>query len=80
MSSAQPVVFMFPSHPQSSCPLCLRTLASHEVQGRGFRCTRDVVVGRDQQTDLRRARLADVQARVLKVRPWAIDVPEEVVR
>jgi hypothetical protein len=75
-------VFLFPSPTtrDEACPLCRRAIASHAVQGRGFRCTQDVVIGADQCVSLRRERLAQLQTRVLKVSPWAIDVPQVEAR
>jgi hypothetical protein len=71
-------VFMFPAPTQhdACCPLCRRAVAVHRVTGRGFQCVQDVVVGRDQMTAARRARLAQLHTRVLKVHPFGIDVEE----
>ena len=68
-------VFLFPAPTvrEACCPLCHRALALHQVHGRGVRCVQDVVVGRDQLTAARRARLAQLQLRALKVHPWAVD-------
>jgi hypothetical protein len=68
-------VFLFPA-PRSAdrlCPLCLRAVAGHRFTGRGFRCVQDVVVGQDQQIVDRRARLAHLRTRVVKVQPFGID-------
>jgi ribosomal protein L37AE/L43A len=75
-------VFLFPSPTQrdACCPLCHRALAVHRVGHGVVRCDQDIVVGRDQQIQTRRARLAHLQRRVLKVRPWAVDSQEEAVR
>lgn len=74
-------VFMFPGPTTAdrSCPLCLRAVALHRRTARGFACVQDVVVNRDQATADRRARLAQLQLRVLKVQPWNID-QEELAR
>lgn len=69
-------VFLFPaaSACEACCPLCRRAIALHRLTTRGFQCVQDVVIGQDQQTAARRARLAQLQTRVLKVHPFGIDV------
>lgn len=71
-------VFLFPAPTAADrcCPLCRRAVGAHRLTPRGFRCVQDVVVGQDQQLAERRARLAHLQTRVLKVRPFGIDVEE----
>jgi hypothetical protein len=72
-------VFMFPSPTtvDACCPFCRRAVAAHQMTGRGFRCTSDVVIGRDEHAEVRRSRLAQLQrGRALKVHPWAIDITE----
>lgn len=67
-------VFMFPAPTAVDrlCPFCLRAVVLHRLTARGFQCVRDVVVGQDQQAADRRARLAHLQTRVLKVHPVGI--------
>jgi len=76
------VVFMFssPTSVDRCCPLCLRAIARHRLTARGFECGQDVVVGQDQQLADRRARLAHLQTRVLKVEPFGVDVAGMVAR
>lgn len=56
------------------CTGCERPTAEHEVNGRWVGCSRDVVIGQDQERLARRLRLAALQPRVVKVRPFGIDV------
>lgn len=67
-------MFPSPTTVDVCCPLCHRAIALHRVNGRGFECVSDVVVGTDQMAAARRARLARLQPRVLKVHPFAIDL------
>jgi hypothetical protein len=61
------------------CPRCCRPVRLHRVGGVWVGCHRDVAVGRDDPATVaaRQARLAQLQTRVLKVQPWAIDLAED---
>lgn len=67
-------LFMFsaPTSVDRCCPLCLRPVVVHRLTGRGFQCVQDVVVSEAAQTAERRARLAHLRTRVLKVDPFGI--------
>lgn len=54
------------------CTACGRSVASHEARGRWIGCARDVVIGRDQHGPERRRRLALLQSRIGRVRPFGI--------
>lgn len=56
------------------CAACRQPTAGHVVRGRWVGCQRDVTVGQDQMTLARRLRLARLQSRVARVRPFGIDV------
>ena len=58
------------------CMECGRPSVTHRVNGRWVACQRDVTIGRDQATASRRARLAQIQRRTLKVHPFGIDAEE----
>lgn len=51
-----------------TCPHCGGPRRAH-VAGR---CHRDIVIGRDVERAARMERLAQLQRRVAKVRPWGI--------
>jgi hypothetical protein len=55
---------------QPRCPRC-GCLRNDHVQGR---CRRDVVIGRDVEREARMARLATLQRRIVKVRPFGLNV------
>lgn len=57
-----------------TCSACGRPTAAHFVGDRAIGCRADVVIGRDQMTLARRLRLARLQSRVVRVRPFGIDV------
>lgn len=57
-----------------TCAACLQPTAAHAVHGRWVGCRTDVVIGRDQETVARRLRLARLQSRVRRVRPFGIGV------
>lgn len=67
-------VFPAPTTVDVCCPQCERPIAQHRLTARGYQCVQDIVVNRDQATEARRARLARLQSRVSRVRPFGIDV------
>lgn len=68
-------VVQFPTAaPIETCSACGRPTTTHVLRGRWVGCSRDVVIGRDQVTLARRLRLARLQSRVVRVRPFGIDV------
>lgn len=69
------VVVTFPlASPSDECSACGRPTAGHFVDGRAVGCRQDVVVGQDQMTFARRLRLARLQGRPSRVRPFGVDV------
>ncbi len=75
-------VFLFPAltTADACCPLCHVAIVRHRLNGRGFSCVRPVVVDEAQQVADRRARLAHLRTRVLKVAPFGVDVDLVVAR
>lgn len=68
-------VVWFPvTSPTDLCAACGRPTEGHFVGGRAIGCRSDVAIGRDQMTLARRLRLARLQSRVTRVRPFGIDV------
>lgn len=70
------LVLLFPAAAAMDpcCPLCQRAIVEHRLIARGYQCVQDVVVNRDQETSARRARLAHLQTRVLKLHPFGLDL------
>lgn len=58
-------VFTAPTTVDVNCPHCERPIAQHRLTARGVQCVQDIVIHRDQATADRRARLAQLQTRVL---------------
>jgi hypothetical protein len=54
---------------EARCPRCRRPRREHAAAGA---CLRDVVIGRDVEREARMARLAALQRRGLKVKPFGI--------
>jgi hypothetical protein len=65
-------VVTFPRLRDDTCISCGQPRAAHLASGRWVGCSQDRVIGQDQHTAERRLRLALLQARVRRVRPFGI--------